>query len=84
MARPSTYVDQVAHDPRFGPIVRKARAHLGNAVKTGDTSKIYRARQALGAAHLERAIRVALASDPPIEEADRERLARLLGDRDAG
>lgn len=55
-----------------------ARSRLGNAVRFGDKEAAREARRDLHAATLARAIDKALSAAPPLSDAQRAELARIL------
>jgi len=55
-----------------------ARSHVANAVLRRDSDGERVARQELAGAHLERAIRTALAAVPPVTAERKQELAMLL------
>ncbi|KLU10621.1 hypothetical protein [Kocuria sp. SM24M-10] len=60
--------------------VHAARSRVAVNTRYGHTAAANEARQELAAAKLERAINAALATAPPLTDAQRTRLSRLLQD----
>lgn len=64
--------------PANDPVIRRMTSRLGVAMRKGDPDAIAEARRDMATAQMEVAIRKAIASAPPLTDAQRDHLRSLL------